>query len=416
VLDNNSLKRVRQIKYVWALLILLFVTACSCLETPPPAEPVTIIFNFPDAEAAYYEALITEFNELYPHITIEDIRDFDDDTEVDVFFISPFGLSDFLESETLLSLTPVIQQDDSFDLDDFYPATLELFTRDDRLWAIPSGVTVRVFYYNQDLFDQYDVPYPQPDWTWSDFLDKAQALRDPQADVFGYGYADQYLDPLTFIYQNGGGILDDMQNPTRMTFDDPRTIEAMEWYAALIYDHNVAPRRGQFYAIGGNVRAGVYLNQVGMWMGWIDERGGSDVSTSDWPGEWKMRWGIVPLPRGEQAAVLAAANGYAISADTPHPEICWQLITFLSNQIRTPFDMIPARKSLAESDEYRVLVGDNVVSVARSSLEDAVLLSPTLIEFGDISIYGRAIDAIVTGNVPAQEALTRAQKQAEGGE
>jgi multiple sugar transport system substrate-binding protein len=117
---------------------------------------------------------------------IEDIRDLDDDAEVDVFFISPFGLSDLLEREALPSLTPVIQQDDSFDRDDFYPATLELFTRDDRLWAIPSGVTVRVFYYNQDLFDQYDVPYPQPGWTWSDFLDTAQeALTRAQKQAEG---------------------------------------------------------------------------------------------------------------------------------------------------------------------------------------------------------------------------------------
>ncbi len=411
--DNTSHEKIGRIKRIWALALLLFATACSCAKAPPPAEPVTITFAYPDAEEAYYETLIAEFNEIYPHITIEDVPDYSFNEDVDAFFVSPFGLSNLLEQEALLNLAPLIQQDDSFDLDGFYPATLELFTRDDQLWAIPSDVTVRVFYYNQDLFDQYDVPYPQPDWTWSDFLDTAQALRDPQADIFGYGYADQYLDPLTFIYQNGGSILDDTQNPTRMTFDDPRTIEAMEWYAALIHDHNVAPRRGQFYAIGGNVRAGVYLNQIGMWMGWIDERGGSGVSSSDWPGEWKMRWGMVPLPRGEQAAVLASTNGYAISADTPYPKACWQWITFLSSQVRTPSDMIPPRRSLAESAEYRALVGDNVVSVAQASLEDAVLLSPTLIEFGDISIYGRAIDAIVTGNVPAQEALTRAQKQAE---
>ncbi|MBN1811726.1 MAG: extracellular solute-binding protein [Anaerolineae bacterium] len=191
MLCNNSRKKVRLIKHVWALSPLLFVTACSCIEAPPPAEPVTIRFARPDAEDAYYETMIAEFNEIYPHITIEDIPDYAYYEDVDAFFISPFALSFFLEREALLDLNPIVQQDDAFDLSDFYPATLELFTRDGQLWAIPAGVTVQVLYYNQDLFDQYGVPYPQPDWTWDDFLEKAQALRDPGANVFGYGYADE---------------------------------------------------------------------------------------------------------------------------------------------------------------------------------------------------------------------------------
>jgi hypothetical protein len=132
-----------------------------------------------------------------------------------------------------------------------------------------------VLYYNRDLFDAYGVPYPESGWTWDDFLDKAKALRDPEASVFGYGVADQYIDPLPFIYQHGGRILDDMQNPTRTTFDDPLTVEAVEWYAGLILDHNVAPTRNQVLGspFNGSVQAGVYLNKVGMWIGWLSERG-----------------------------------------------------------------------------------------------------------------------------------------------
>jgi len=41
------------------------------------------------------------------------------------------------------------------------------------VWAIPAGVDMLVMFYNQDLFDQYDVPYPEVGWTWGDFLDTA---------------------------------------------------------------------------------------------------------------------------------------------------------------------------------------------------------------------------------------------------
>jgi len=180
-------KKIKRFAYTGVLFLLLMApTACSCGKGGAlPAEPVTITFDYPDAEAVYYEALIAEFNEIYPQVTIVDIADYrdDDESNPDVFFISPFELSDLLEQEAILSVNPLIQQDGSSDLADYYPATVELFSRDDKLWAIPSGFTMIVLYYNKDLFDQYGVPYPQPGWTWDDFVDTTQP-RKPR----GFGY------------------------------------------------------------------------------------------------------------------------------------------------------------------------------------------------------------------------------------
>jgi multiple sugar transport system substrate-binding protein len=416
--DDTSHEKIGRIKRIWALALLLFATACSCARAPLSAEPVTITFDYPDAEAAYYEELIAEFNRIYPQVTVvdvEDYRDDEDESNPDVFFVSPFELRDQLEEEAILSLTPLIQQDDTFVLSDYYPGTVEQFTWEDKLWAVPSGVSVMVLYYNKDLFDRYGVPYPEPGWTWDDFLDAARAIRDPVDNIYGYGDIDQYFDPLIFIYLHGGSITDSMQNPTRMTYDDPQTIAAMEWYTALLHDYNVAPQRTQLYEIGGNVMAGVYGNYVGMWIDWIDQRGGSSDSSDDWPAVWKMRWGMAPLPLGERAIIPMVVNGYAISSDTAHPEACWEWITFMQDQTQVPLDLIPARKSLAESDEYRELVGSDVVDTAQASLENALPLSPALFEFINFDVYGRAINSILTGSRTAEEALTWAQQQSEGG-
>jgi multiple sugar transport system substrate-binding protein len=413
-------KKIGRLTHTGMLLLLLLVpTACSCDKPGKlPSEPVTITFDYPDTEAAYYEELIAEFNEVYSQVTVvnvEDDRD-DDDPNPDVFFTSPFELSDQLEEGAILSLDPLIQQDESFVLSDYYPGTVGQFTWEDNLWAVPVGVSVIVLYYNQDLFDRYGVPYPQPGWTWDGFLEAARAIRDPMDDIYGYGAIDEYFDPLIFIYLHGGSITDSMQNPTRMTYDDPQTIEALEWYAALLHDYNVAPQRSQFEEIGGNVMAGVYGNRIGMWIDWIDERGGSTDSSEDWPALWKMRWGMAPLPRAEQAVVPMFTIGYAISSDTAHPEACWEWIAFMQDQTRVPFDMIPARKSLAESDEYREKVGSDVADTAQASLENALPLSPALFEFINFEVYGRAINSILTESSTVEEALTRAQERSEGGD
>jgi len=357
--------------------------------------------------------MVREFNKNYPYVTVELVSG---DDEADVSIGSPFDLSELLQKGAILSLDPFVEGDEAFDLSDFYPGTVGLCTREDKLWAIPAGMDMLVLYYNRDLFDAYGVPYPESGWTWDDFLDKAKALRDPEAGVFGYGVTDQYLDPLPFIYQHGGRILDDMQNPTRTTFDDPLTVEAVEWYAGLILDHNVAPTRNQVLGspFNGSAQAGVYLNKVGMWIGWLSERGGGGGAQATWPAQWKMKWGMAPLPRDAQSAMVAYVLGYAISSKSPAPEACWHWIAFLSRQVQAPYDLTPARSSLARSTAYTQLVGGDVAAIARESMENAVLLSPALFEFVRPYIYGNASEAIVNGRSTPQEALSEAQQRAAG--
>ena len=405
--------RARHLISIWAvLLLLLFPTLPGCAKAVPPAEPVTIKFAY-FGPAEYYEPVIQEFNASYPDITVE--LDASGEDNADVFIISPFDLYELLEQGTSLSLDPFIEQDASFDLADFYPGAVGLYTSAGRLWAVPAGVNMMVMYYNRGLFDAYGVPYPRPEWAWDDFLNSALAIRDPEAGVFGYAPIVDFLDPLPFIYQHGGRILDDMLNPTRATYDDPLTIEALQWYADLIHTHNVAPMRSQILdqEFGLSVPSGVYLGKVGMWASWLTERGGGGGAEATWPAEWKMDWGMVPLPRDAQSATVTYLLGYAISAQAAYPEACWQWIAFLSEQAQTPYTLMPARKSVAESTAYKQLVGSDAASVAQASMDNAMMLSPALFEFGSPGILGSALDAIVSGRSTAEEALTRAQQEAQ---
>jgi ABC-type glycerol-3-phosphate transport system substrate-binding protein len=124
---------------------------------------------------------------------------------------------------------------------------------------------------------------------------------------------------------------------------------------------------------------------------------------------------MVPLPQDQEAFVPMITSGYGISSDTAYPDECWRLVSFLSGQPQASLD-IPARRSLVESDEYRELVGSDVVDVAQAALQDSQPLSPALFDFMSFSIYGRAIQSINTGISTPKEALTRAQQQSERGD
>jgi ABC-type glycerol-3-phosphate transport system substrate-binding protein len=70
-----------------------------------------------------------------------------------------------------------------------------------------------------------------------------------------------------FIYQHGGRVLDDWGDPTRTTFDDPLTIEALEWYDNLVHVHKMMPTPDQVYLapFEGSMEGGVYRGKVAMW-------------------------------------------------------------------------------------------------------------------------------------------------------
>ncbi|MBN1579739.1 MAG: sugar ABC transporter substrate-binding protein [Anaerolineae bacterium] len=404
----------------WALLLLvlsIFVPVfAGCARATPTPEPVMLSFAFPDWDTEHYRRMLQEFNELYPYITIElqpkkgDILGGIGAGNADAFVSSQFAQIWLKDQGNVLNLTPLVEQDNTFNASDFYPGAIDLYTSEGSIWGIPVGVDLMVMYYNQDLFDQAGVSYPQAGWTWDDFLAAAMSIRDPEADIFGYmGDYENFgpFDVLTFIYQHGGRIFDDLQDPTRTAFDDPLTIEALEWYVDLMFDYNVIPTSMQTreaFGSRGSLWRGVQLERLGMWTGMLSER------KSDWMEG--LRVGIAPLPVDRNPATLTLIEGYFISAQTEHPDACWTWISFLSQRI--PLRSIPVRKSLTESSEFEQQVGRDIATVSRRSMENALMLSPELAEFEEaLNVFTQAFESILQGQSTPLEAMTWAQQESQ---
>ena len=393
------------------MLLILLISACA--KATPTPEPVTIRFAHLDFDEVYYSALARKFNESYPYISIEllpesweglyNLRAGDADV-----FVSQ-SVREQQQKGDILALDQWIESDKGFDLADFYPDTAGLFAIEGKTWAIPAWIDPEVMFYNRDLFDKYGVPYPKIGWTWEDFLDCARSIRDPEADVFGCVVPNVY-DTMNFIYQHGGRLYDDWRNPTRTTYDDPLTIEALEWFAKLIHEYNVIPTSEQASkAFGGAAQMsayyGIYQGKVGMWTGIHSDRGGQN-----WQQEWSFRWGMTTLPRDARSATWVRVEGLVISFQAQRPDACWRWIAFLSGQIPNRF--ASARKSLAESSAYEQLVGSEVAAVARASMASELLLLPTGAGSPEESrILGQALEEIISGRSTPLEAMRRAQQQ-----
>jgi len=162
-------------------MLALLLVGCAILAEPTPTpEPVTITLVFPADLVDHYDELIQEFNAQHPYITVER-RSVQSpqkwemlfrEKEADVFFFTTDGalFQDLYDEGRVLSLTPFLQESDAINLNDFYPDTLGPVSLGGSVWGIPSGVNMAVMYYNKDLFDQNNAPYPKAEWTWDDFV------------------------------------------------------------------------------------------------------------------------------------------------------------------------------------------------------------------------------------------------------
>lgn len=397
---------------VLGLVSLLLFSGCTEESLFNPAPPITVRF-VPLGPADYYTPLVEGFQKRHRNVSIEFVsggRFFQQDfSEVDVLPVWQFQMSFLTEQEALAELAPFIIQDSDFSLEDFYPSAVSALQLDGQQWGIPYMGDVMVMYYNKDLFDGYGVPYPDPEWTWDAFLQRAQALSNPDAGQFGFAYHQMgqfsLLEPMLLIYQYGGGLFDDLLEPTAMTLDDPRNVAPMEWYADLIHRYHVAPRpdERQVPFPDGGIRGGKYA----MWFGWL----------SDYP-DWKdLHVGVAPVPRGPAFLTFGSVVGLGISARTLVPDESWNWLSYVSAQ--PPPGMLPLRLDL---DAAEVLDGTMLPPDALAAGRVSVPHMMTLGFFsrqGDLGsrwgivmqAFSGALVAIQNGD-PVGPALSEAQRKA----
>ena len=407
-------RRVCRPSVLGAVATVLVLFACACGRATPTPPAATIRFACADEDLGYYDQLAHTFAEQHPGVTVTVVPKRPaaltaiDPRECDAFIVSDSS-APRLAQGGVASLESWLGEHTAAVKAEFYSAALSAFVRSGKTWAVPTGVDPVVMFYNKTLFDARGVPYPAPGWTWDDFLQSARRLRSAGAGVYGYAAGVWPDEALLFVLQHGGNIVDDWQNPTRATFDDPATVEAMEWYAELMYRHDVSPNPDEARAFFGGGRQaaynGVLQGKVGMWMGPYSSRTALDAH------EPKIDYGVVPLPADRQAVTLAQVEGVAVSAEARNAAICWEWALFLSRQV--PRRLAPARRALLESEQYAAKVGAEAAGAAREAMSHALVLpaQPSELYSQAKSLWSRAVSNVASGRYGAYGALQEAQRQ-----
>ncbi len=247
------MRKVLSFLLVSCCFILILLSLTGCLKKKDSDKGVEILFytRFTPDDMPLWEEAIAKFREKYPEarIKIENypygqyweklLTMLTAGMSPDVIFLESTRLSVFVEKGGLLPLNDYMKKGELKE-SDFDPKVVAAYKKDGNLYGLPNDIAIYAMFYNKNLFDRAGISYPDADWTWDDFLAKAQTITKLSDKDKIYGFAIGWT-PILWVLQAGGDLFENNMNPSKSIINSPNSIKGFHYVLDLMYKHKVAP-------------------------------------------------------------------------------------------------------------------------------------------------------------------------------
>lgn len=342
--------------------------------------------NGGSTETDLVKEVVEEFMIKYPHISVsvEIISSYEQqfqrfmaaDNVPDVFCVPDGNFGQWVQTGVMLNLQEYYDNTTVIDKENIAPSALQRYRWNGKtmgsgdLYCVPKDITPYVMYYNLDLFDEYNVPYPTDIEYWVNFckslsptfyddyygagskvdemilesriLDPYTAqimwahfgyLRDTVGtDKYGklkldeenhiYGVAKLYPEGL--IWSNGADYLS--EDRTEVLIDSPEFMAAYAFIQQSQMDLAVAPTSKDLSSTSEKT---LFLNETAAC--YIEGRS----VTTDLRNKADFKWDIAPIPAfpaNQQCNGWSGSVGYGIYVNCEHPDEAYLLAEYFTSK------------------------------------------------------------------------------------
>ncbi len=402
------------------------VSATLAQDTPPADIAAQMaIYNFGgEVQQRIYADAIARFNERYPNVVVEDVYEptqagwggyitnvqlrIASGLPVDIISMAIEGTAETIFQGLVLPLDDIIAADA-----DLQAVVAEVHPSLHNALKVPRGPEGTTYYltrewnnmiihYNTTMFDAAGLDYPDPEWTWDDFLETAMALTSGEGGDRVFGYAIPYFNfGLTpWWHTNGTATL--TEDWLDSNLDDPKMLESVQFLHSLVHEHGVSP------AVEGTNMTELFVSKraamsaAGRWP--FTNYIANDFYDVD----------ITPWPRKRAGTTVFGSGGYAITKSSANPELAIELIKDLTD-FQTDLDSVaggtslPARESATLNEEFNAF--PKSAHYYFESLDD-IKPVPSPANFSEVeSIFMRNLGLIMANSVSVEEGLALAHEE-----
>lgn len=263
--------------------------------------------------------------------------------EPDVMMVHDPLYHDWAARNVFVDLTDFVHQLHAED--PFLAASLDVFRREGRHFAVPFSSAAVVVYGNLEAIAAAGIQFPWTRVTWEEFeaLGPRLSRRGGNPDA-----RTEYLCAMPperfFLVAFGVQCFDDPHHPRAVTIDAPRTVAAIEYWRRMHQRGWAVPRS----AVLDHGESEMFRD--GQLAFLFETRAASRVVRAN----AQLRWSLAPLPVSPtgRAAVPHLTSGLAVSRRTRHPEIARDFIRFYVSDAATAIPVglghiVPTRRRQA---------------------------------------------------------------------
>jgi len=297
----------------------------------------------------------------------------------------------------------------------FYPAFMENSQAGGHTWGIPFQRSTIVQYWNKDAFKAAGIDPEKPPKSWDEMVAIARQLTKREAsgavtqwglEIPSSGFPYWLFQALTT--QNGAILAN--QDGTKVAYNDPKVIEAAQFFADLSRKYEVMPKG---IIDWGTTPKDFFEGKTAMM--WTTTGNLTNVRSNA-----KFPFGVAAMPskvrggsptgggniyifKSDDKAKLAAALEFARFLSTPERAADWGIAT----------GYVATRPDAWETEAMKKYTADfPAAAVARDQLKDAVAELSTHDNQRVTKALNDALQAILTGTKEAKPALDEAQAEA----
>ncbi|MCL1826908.1 MAG: ABC transporter substrate-binding protein [Candidatus Cloacimonetes bacterium] len=288
--------------------------------------------------------------------------------------------ANLINGQAIVQLDQFIDDDPAFkaDLADIFPVFIKSNTFDGKIYSFPFNKSVRVMYYNKDIFYRNGLDHEAPPVTWQEFIELCKLFT---TDRKGTGKIDQCgtsfnTDMWRFenlLLQAGGDIL----NPDQTTpaFNTEAGIEALEFFLKLLHEDKSAYLSPSFEAqnhfLAENIAFVEGSSTSYIWM-----------QTA----EVNFNMGIAPVPIYKTDRNIISGTNIAIfdKKDTARSKAAWEFVKWFS---------LPEQTAKFSANTY-------YMPIRRSAIELPILQEKLQEQPGLLGIYKQLENADIEPQIP----------------
>lgn len=359
---------------------------------------LTFMFRGNPEELKAYQATVKRFEEANENVKVTMVQTAPDqyDTKLksaiagrkipDVFFYNPAQVKAYVNSGVLLDITEAVENSEDIQLDDIWEKGVDKYRFDGEtlgegsIYGLPKDLGPFALGYNKTMFEDAGIPLPDKDkpYTWDEFVDVAKQLTkdtngDGKMDQYGTGFNVNWALQ-SFVWSNGADWIN--EDGTKVTIDDPKFIEALQFFVDQQLKHGITPSIGETQTLDTYQRwlkGQLAFFPVGPW----------DMAA--FKEQLKFEYDLLPWPAGStgKSSGWVGSLGIGVGSTTKHEKEAAELAMYLSADQEGQQALVDAQVQLPNSME-----------IAEKWAADTSIQPENKQEFLDlINDYGRGFPA-----------------------